>query len=276
MGVLFISLIVEILAKRPMAEDLANVWAKLSLFEEEEVDIDVQKNDFRSVSSRCQACIVGKSVANRYVSMETIKNNLLQWWRISGTLSFKVIGENLFLIEFEHGKDKKQVLEGKTWVVEGNLFLVEDYDWHISSTKLKFDLTSLWVCMSYFPLGCMSREVGRKIGSLVGIVEKVDTDEDGIGWGEFLRVKIRVDLTKPLARGRKMQVDGESIWIAFQYKRLPKFCFQCGVIIHSHEGCLKKSELRNQGGLNEFGSWLRATSPTRRAERNHGGHAPTS
>ena len=86
---------------------------------------------------------MGKLVADRYVSMETIKNNLLQWWRISGTLSFKVIGKNLFLIKFEHGKDKKRVLEGRTWVVEGNLFLVEDYDWRISLTKLKFDTTYL-------------------------------------------------------------------------------------------------------------------------------------
>ena len=62
--------------------------------------------------------------------------------------------------------------------------------------------------MFYLSLGCMSREVGRKIGSSVGIVEEVDTDGDGVGWGEFLWVKIRVDLTKPLARGRKMWVDG--------------------------------------------------------------------
>ena len=48
------------------------------------------------------------------------------------------------------------------------------------------------------------------------------------------------------------------------------------MIIHSHEGCLKKSELCNQGGLNEFGPWLRAASPTCRAERNRGGHAPKS
>jgi hypothetical protein len=255
-----------------MAEDLANVWAKLSLNEEEEIDIDVQKADFCAVTSRGQNCVVGKLVGDRYVSMETIKKKLLQWWKISGNPSFKVIGENLFLIELETGRDKKRVLEGRPWVVEGSLFLVEDYDWRISPTKLKFDKASFWVRMFYLPLGCMGREVGRKIGSTVGIVEEVDTEKDGVGWGKFLRVKILVDLSKPLARGRKMRLEGESILIAFQYERLPKFCFQCGMITHSNEGCMRRSDLRNQGGLNDFGLWLRADSPTRIPDRNRGSH----
>jgi hypothetical protein len=36
----------------------------------------------------------------------------------------------------------------------------------------------------------------------MGTVEEVDTDEEGVGWGEFLHVRIIIDLTKPLARGR--------------------------------------------------------------------------
>ena len=35
-----------------------------------------------------------------------------------------------------------------------------------------------------------------------GIVEAVDTDSRGIGWGKYLRVKILMDITKPLPMGR--------------------------------------------------------------------------
>ena len=58
-------------------------------------------------------------------------------------------------------------------------------------------------------------------------------------------MKISIDLAKPLSHGRKMKLEGNSSWIAFQYGRLPKFCFQCGVICHGPKGCLKRSELRN-------------------------------
>ena len=186
-------------------------------------------------------------------------------------MTFKVLGENLFLTEFENGRDKKRVLEGRPWVFEGALFLMEDYDARIPPGKITFDKASFWIRMHQMPLGCMGREVGHKIGSTVGIVEEVDTDVGGVGWGEYLRVKISLDLTKPLARGRKMKLEGNSIWIPFKYERLPKFCFQCGVICHGPEGCLKKSKLRNQGDPTQYGLWLRAPSPPRSVDCNSGG-----
>jgi hypothetical protein len=92
-------------------------------------------------------------------------------------------------------------LEGRPWGFEGNLFLVEDFDGRIAPTNLNFDKAFFWVRMVGLPLACMGREVGFKIGSSVGIVEEVDTDKDGVGWGEYLRVKIQIDLSKPLPRG---------------------------------------------------------------------------
>lgn len=47
-------------------------------------------------------------------------------------------------------------------------------------------------------------------------MKAVDTGKDGIGWGQFLRVKIVVDLSKPLARGRMLKVQGKSKWIPFE------------------------------------------------------------
>jgi hypothetical protein len=42
----------------------------------------------------------------------------------------------------------------------------------------------------------------------MGVVEVVDTDARGMGWGEFLKVKVQIDLFKPLARGRKINIEG--------------------------------------------------------------------
>jgi hypothetical protein len=118
----------------------------------------------------------------------------------------------------------------------------------------------------------MGREVGLKLGASVGKVEKVDTEKDGVGWGEFLRVKINIDLYKPLCRGRMLKFDGKSTLVGFKYEHLPKFCFHCGVICHGVEGCLKRTNMGNQE-VNQFGLWLRAASPTRRESRTHDRHA---
>jgi hypothetical protein len=110
----------------------------------------------------------------------------------------------------------------------------------------------------------MGQEIGRQIGAAIGEVEMVDTDEEGAAWGEFLRARIKVDLTKPLLRGRRLKVQGKSIWARFQYEQLPRFCFTCGVIKHGKGGCLKRMSSKMKIGEPEYGPWLRAPSPTRR------------
>jgi hypothetical protein len=186
------------------------------------------------------------------------------------TFSFKVLGENVFLVEFTDVGDKKCILKGRPWAFEGSLFLVEDFDGHSSITDLTFDKATFWVRMANLPLACMGHETGRILGSSVGVVEAVDTDGRGIGWGESLRVKICMDLMKPLARGRMLKLQGKTNWIPSQYERLPKYCFHCEVIIHRRRGCLVKIDLRQHEKFTEYGPWLRAPSPPRRQERGLG------
>lgn len=94
----------------------------------------------------------------------------------------------------------------------------------------------------------------------MGEVEEVDAAEDGMGWGEFLRVKIILDLQKPRSRGRLLKINGSSKLIAFQYDRLLNFCFRCGVIKHGVTGCSERSGSRTQNAATRFGPWLGATS----------------
>ena len=77
-----------------------------------------------------------------------------------------------------------------------------------------------------------------RLGSVLGEVVEVDTNENGVGWGEFLRACIRIDVTKPLIRGRLLKLKNGTIWIPFQYEKAPKFYFQCGIIYHGVQGCL--------------------------------------
>jgi hypothetical protein len=76
---------------------------------------------------RSQACLVGKILADRMIGKEIIKSMLIWGWRPKGSISFKVLGENLFIIEFEYVWDKTRVLEGRPWVFEGSLFSIEDF-----------------------------------------------------------------------------------------------------------------------------------------------------
>jgi hypothetical protein len=206
-----------------MAENQPKPWGKISLLEDEDIEFEVQKEEVRGVVARGQLCVVGKLVSDRIVSKETIKTEMLRWWKISENTTFKILGDNLFLIVLDHVRDKARILEGGPWVFEGSLFLVKDFDGRIAPSNLNFDRVSFWIRMLELPLACMGRQVGLRLGSSVGTVDEIDTDKEGIGWGEFLRVKISLDISKPLLRGRKLKYEGESYWIVFQYENYLNF-----------------------------------------------------
>jgi len=47
----------------------------------------------------------------------------------------------------------------------------------------------------------MNSDIRYRIGESIGKVEEVDVTGDGVGWGRFLRIRVHIDLTKPLDRG---------------------------------------------------------------------------
>jgi hypothetical protein len=94
----------------------------------------------------------------------------------------------------------------------------------------------------------------------------VDVYDGEAGWGEHLWAKIVIDLTKSLARGRMLHLQGRSTWVAFRYEKLPKFCYDCGTIKHAHQGCSKTAN-RSKPNVEEtqpYGPWLRVQFPLQR------------
>jgi hypothetical protein len=59
--------------------------------------------------------------------------------------------------------------------------------------------------MFNLPLACMGKAAGQKLGESGGVANSEAR------WGEFLRVKISIDITKLLARGRVLHVPNQSI-----------------------------------------------------------------
>lgn len=84
----------------------------------------------------------------------------------------------------------------------------------------------------------MTPKLGRSIGSPIGkVVQVVDSDENGT-IGHSLRVRVSIDVSKPLSRGRKLWDNGVAVgWVSFRYERLLNFCYWCGSLMHEDRDC---------------------------------------
>ena len=80
--------------------------------------------------------------------------------------------------------------------------------------------------------------------------------------GNFMRVRVEADITKPLCRGRKISWDEiRDGWAAFMYERLPNICYWCGLVSHDGKDCIlwlnSRGTLRTED--QQFGPWIRAS-----------------
>jgi hypothetical protein len=248
-----------------MEEDLTKQWERFNLLDAETEEVEAPDAALEPLVDRGTACAVGKLLEERTVGKEILKTPMIRAWQPTGWVSFKTLGPNLFLIEFQHEWDKVRIMEGCPWKFDRDLFSMAEFDGRTPPSELEFEKVPFWVRMYDMPLACMSREMGQRIGASMGVVEEVDVDEAGVGWGEFLRVRIVLDVTKPLLRGRFLKLRDKTIWITFHYERIPRFCFMCGVIKHGGRGCVKPGGrmLPENENLQQFGPWLRVSLPNR-------------
>jgi hypothetical protein len=199
------------------ADELSSLLGNFSLSEEEKSDVQIQTQNVHLLVEKGKSCLVGRVIADRFVTKENLRPTLMRAWRPIGNLSFRSLGENTFLFVFKYEWEKARILEGRPWVFDGHLVSLLEFDGFTTTSKLAFEKAAFWVRMYNLPLACMGKEVGYQIGGSVGEVEDVEVDEDGMGWGEFLRVRILLDLSKPLPRGRMITLNHKMVWIAFQY-----------------------------------------------------------
>lgn len=70
----------------------------------------------------------------------------------------------------------------------------------IAPKGIDFSQEPFWIQLHDLPFAGLNKSMGEKLGATIGRVMLVDADENGMRWGSFLRVKVLVDITKPLAR----------------------------------------------------------------------------
>lgn len=144
------------------------------------------------------------------------------------------------MITFATQTDKWRVWEGKPWLFDNCLIVLNLYDGFIQPAEMSFAIERFWVQLH--DLAGMNEECGKEIDRAIGRVVDVDTNEDGYGWGQYLRVCVEVDLLKVLERGRMISIKGKSCWIPFKYEKLPRIYFDRGRISHFGSRSPKRDE----------------------------------
>ncbi|KAE8788684.1 hypothetical protein D1007_37255 [Hordeum vulgare] len=134
--------------------------------------------------------IVGKVLDPNILHISTIKATLRPVWGNPKGLEFHSLGANRFLAEFGCKADKDRVKEGSPWTISKHCILLTDFDPSLKPGDVCFDSLSMWVRILNLPFNLMNDDRGK--------VEKMDVDNKGRAWGDYLRARISIDVNQPL------------------------------------------------------------------------------
>ncbi|TXG66495.1 hypothetical protein EZV62_007770 [Acer yangbiense] len=176
--------------------------------------------------------LVGKILAKKQVTGEAFKAVISKIWQIRKELEVEWISRNTFAFHFSCRDDKDRVLKRGPWSFDDGFLVLEEPEGKGDISKMKFNRADFWVQIQNVPLMCMTVEIGRFLGDIIGKVKDVDGGGSGVCMGKFLWVRVELDIDKPLRRCLCIDNlgDEEETVTPLQYERLPDFCFQCGLL----------------------------------------------
>lgn len=208
---------------------------------------------------------IGRVFAERLVSADGLAQTLGKIWCPIKGVACKDLGENHFLFTFMQGSGKRRALDEGPWMFGKDLVIMVDYEEEKTLEEITFAYTPIWVRVSKMPLGMMNKATGEAIGKEMGQFLSMDKEEDNTAVGQYLWIKVKIDIRKPLMRGVTLYVGKEekSVWCPVVYEFLPDFCYTCGIIGHTDKAC---SQVLKEGEVQQYSKKLRYLPEKRRNE----------
>lgn len=204
--------------------------------------------------------IAAKFMTRRALSIDAIGRTFKPLWKTRNGFQIRDVGNHIMLFVFDNESEADRVIALEPWSYDKHLVILTRYDRSCPIRSIKFHTVSFWVQIHGLPLNRLNEGTAYDIGRSLGVVSRAEQKGDLIG-GDFLRVRVSVNVSKPLSRGRKVLIgQGKEEWVSFKYEKLPNFCYWCGLVSHDVKECSiwlasKGALATNQQG---YGPWLRA------------------
>lgn len=243
-------------------DDILLSWKTLNLTENEEKEVDIRNNVKESFLSsvNIQLCTVAKVLTSKKVNVEAFRAVMISVWMVHKSTKIELAGDNIFVIQFRSMLEKSRVLVEGPWTFDRALIILQSPKDVETIGNMKFSKTSIWIQIHNVPFNCLTRDMAKILGEKIGTVEDIDSNDCDVWSGPFMRIRVVIDIEKPLQRGLKLRVsDTDFNWCPIMYEKLPDFCHTCGVIGHSQRECQAISLSGKSADKSNYGDWLRAT-----------------
>jgi hypothetical protein len=157
-------------------------------------------------------------------------------WSPAQRVEFNHLEGNMFTIQCFCLGDWLKITEEGPWLFRQNAVCIEEYDGFAAPETIDLNHIVTWIQIHKLPVGYRNKAFIKNLTEKkVGQVLKVETDVNGMG--NFVRVRVRLDVRNVLTRAVSISRNKEREIYLIQYEKIPKFCGACGYFGHSYLEC---------------------------------------
>ncbi|VFQ67012.1 unnamed protein product [Cuscuta campestris] len=155
----------------------------------------------------------------------------------------------------------ERVLDMCPWTFNNQALILDRLKGYNDPRDVPLHLMFIWVQVHGLKRGFFSEQVAQRLGNEIGEFMESDPKNYSNPWATYLRIRVELDVRKPLRKGTKMKREGEDWFhVSFAYERLPTFCFVCGCLGHGEKFCPIVSRNWGKDVARQYGPELRALS----------------
>ena len=244
-------------------EKLTKTWNGLTLSECEGSNFHIKEEH-----AKTEFILAAKFLTKRVLNIDAIAKTFTPIWRSKNGFRIKKESEHVVLFTFDNKGEMEKIMAAKPWSFDKRLMVLQPFGKETNVSDMEFSKVTFWVQVHNLPIRFRTRKIAEQLCELIGTVTK-GIDEEETEGENFMRVRVTLDISKPLCRGRVISLDsGKELWVPFKYERLPSLCFWCGCL--THDDCDCDLWVESEGSLSlesqQFGPWLKAAPyvPSRR------------
>ncbi|KAJ4839622.1 hypothetical protein Tsubulata_026016 [Turnera subulata] len=219
---------------------------------EDKVPVIELESDEETQQEIVSPLLVGRLVVDfKRFNTRVIGEGLTRIWGLKHQVHLSEVRDNVFVFHFTALSEKERILAGSPWVFAGHLLWLKEWPASKTLEDITFNDGDIWVQVSGLTPGQMTIQKVEKMAFLFAGIEEIDLPADNSPhWGDYFKMKVPIQLHKPLPTGFVCKKRGDEVsWANFQYEKLGDYCYYCARIGHVEKEYPRFSEDKRRGKM---------------------------
>ena len=206
-------------------EDIVGRWKSLSITEEEGEIVGIDDEMLQEGEKEVLCGILGKVLTKRPLRKSSFRGAIARLWKVEGGFTMRELENDVFLFLFSDAKERRRILDMEPWVFDKHLIVLKKVNGDDVLNWGDWCFTPFWVQAHNLPMRGIVEKIGMMIGEATGVAIRVWKDKDGKCGGSFFRIRVLVDVLKPIRRvvPAMLGSSGAVHWAGLKFERFLDF-----------------------------------------------------